>query len=64
MLDIEGGDEALIPKELSQDQLPYSFRFYDPIIAIIQDNVEDHGRDIHTMKNRLAYQVHRMTDLK
>ena len=33
--DIEQGADILIPKDLSQDNLPYSFRYYDPIISII-----------------------------
>ena len=33
--DVEQGNESFIPKELSQDNLPLSFRFYDPIIPII-----------------------------
>lgn len=35
LYDIEKGNEILIPKELGQSSLPYSFRYYDPIIAII-----------------------------
>ena len=34
--EIEKGEmESLIPEVLSQRHLPYSFRFYDPTIAII-----------------------------
>lgn len=29
------GDAVYIPWDLSQDNLPWSFRFYDPIIQII-----------------------------
>lgn len=32
---IERGQEVFIPRELSQDQLPLSFRYYDPLISII-----------------------------
>ena len=31
VLDIEQGDLVFIPKELSQDQFPLSFQYYDPI---------------------------------
>ena len=33
--DIEEGLETIIPKELSQSRLPYSCRYYDPILAIL-----------------------------
>ena len=33
--EIEQGQEVYIPQELSQDNLPPSFRYYDPILAFI-----------------------------
>ena len=33
--ELEAGFESIIPRELSQDTLPFSFRYYDPIIAIV-----------------------------
>ena len=33
--ELECGFECIIPKELSQDTFPFSFRYYDPIIAIV-----------------------------
>lgn len=35
IIDIEQGQEVFIPKELSQDHLPLSFRFYDPLLMMI-----------------------------
>ena len=32
---IEEGDIVYIPKDLSQDHLPQSFRYYDPILLIV-----------------------------
>ena len=32
ILEFELGNEVLIPASLSQDYLPLSFRYYDPII--------------------------------
>ena len=43
--DIEQGNETFIPQELSQDNLPHSFRYYDPIIAIVQENISDTKRE-------------------
>ena len=34
MLDIEEGREVFIPRELAQDGLPWSFRYYDPILRL------------------------------
>lgn len=35
ILKFEQGEETFIPIELSQDKLPASFRFYDPLIQTI-----------------------------
>lgn len=35
MLEIQQGLEVAIPKDLSQDQYPKSFQYYDPILSII-----------------------------
>jgi len=35
IMDIEIGNVMQIPRELSQEALPASFRFYDPIIRLI-----------------------------
>ena len=39
--EIEDGGETFIPRDLSQDNFPMSFRYYDPIIAIISENISD-----------------------
>ncbi len=41
LIDIEQGHESYIPKELAQDNLPYSMRFYDPILQIIQEKISE-----------------------
>ena len=38
--EIEQGQEVYIPIELSQDKMPPSFRYYDPILALIQNNLD------------------------
>ena len=38
MLEIEEGREVFIPLELSQDRLPWSFRYYDPVMRYIIAN--------------------------
>ena len=39
MMEIEDGIPTLIPKELSIENYPLSYRFYDPIIAIVKENL-------------------------
>ena len=39
LLNIEIGLETVIPQELSQQGLPASFRFYDPILSIVKENI-------------------------
>ena len=33
--ELESGSEVFIPKDLSQDCFPSSFKYYDPIIGIV-----------------------------
>ena len=40
ILDIEQGQEVFIMPELSQQTLPKSFNFYDPILKIIQESCD------------------------
>ena len=44
-MDIQDGHEVFIRKELSQQQLPLSFRYYDPIIHILNDRISPEARD-------------------
>ena len=53
-----------IPKELSQDTLPYSFRYYDAIIPIVHETVSDIKKDNFACKQILAYRLHHGIDFK
>jgi|APSaa5957512535_1039671.scaffolds.fasta_scaffold58585_5 hypothetical protein len=35
VLDVESGQEAKIPKLLSQDYLPQSYRYYDAVLKMV-----------------------------
>jgi hypothetical protein len=37
LLNLESAEEVLIPKDLSMDKLPASFRFYDPLLSLVRD---------------------------
>lgn len=45
ILAIEMGIEVYIPPELSQKSMPVSFRYYDPVLAIIHENVRPLKRE-------------------
>ena len=45
LLDVEQGDEVLIPHELSMEQFPLSFWYYDFILNYLTENVQDEIRD-------------------
>ena len=53
-MDLENGVEILIPKELSQDHMPPSYRYYDHILMLIQDKVTQNRRDFAKMKGKLG----------
>ena len=62
IIDIEQGQEVFIPKELSQDHLPLSFRYYDPILMMIQEKVSDESREHFNIQNNVAFTLHRKGD--
>ena len=37
--EMEQGEEVFIPKDLSQDSLPHSMRFYDSILRCVQTHM-------------------------
>lgn len=39
IMELQNGVAVFIPPDLSQDNLPASYRYYDPIIRIIQENM-------------------------
>ena len=54
ILNFEQGREVLIPKELAQDSLPISFRYYDPIIMLIQEKLSRDRREYYKIKKQLG----------
>lgn len=40
ILDLKQGREMMIPAELRMDKLPESFKFYDPILSILQRDID------------------------
>jgi len=50
---IECGKDVFIPQELSQDHLPSSFRYYDPIVQIINNDCSVEARQNFILKNKM-----------
>lgn len=54
LMDVERGMEVLIPYEISQAQLPPSFRYYDFILMFVQERVTEDRRHFQKMKMKLS----------
>lgn len=54
ILDLEQGNEVIIPKEINQDFLPASYRYYDSILLMIQENITLEQKNFQKMKNKLG----------
>ena len=53
LLELEQDSDVLIPIELSQDKLPMSFRYYDPIIMLIQEKLSKNRRSYLMVKKQV-----------
>lgn len=51
--ELECGKDVFIPHELSQDKLPSSFRYYDPIVQIINSDCSVEARQNFILKNKM-----------
>lgn len=49
MLDLELGNESIIPKQLQQQNLSPSYRFYDPVIRIIREKTTQDMKDYYAL---------------
>ena len=54
LLEIEQGRASYISHDLSMDQLPPSFRFYDSLILQIQDKLAPNRREFHALEKSVA----------
>ena len=62
--EIEQGSEAYIPRELSQKSLPLSFKFYDPMMKMVQELISDDIQDFLLQKNEQELEVLKKVDAK
>ena len=54
MAELEQGKVSFINHDLSMDQLPYSFRFYDSLILQIQEKLNPARREFHALEKSIA----------
>ena len=54
VIEVELGEAAFIPAELSQKQLPASMHFYDPVLAIVWDRVSPSTKELIAMRKSVA----------
>lgn len=49
--ELEQGQEVFIPNQLSQDHLPLSMRYYDPILQIVDLEISNDKKEYFYSKN-------------
>lgn len=54
-LEISRGTEVKIPPSLDQSKLPFSYRYFDPVINIVKSNLEGKNRDFAKLKKSISY---------
>ena len=59
VLEMEQGNDVFIPKDLTQSRLPMSMRYYDAILAVVQEGISDEVRSLFVMRSLVAFDVHR-----
>ena len=53
VLELEQGQQVFIPNELNQKGLPYSFRYYDPILSYVYDYCTDEKRQVFATQHKM-----------
>ena len=60
--EIEDDAEVFIPQDLSQSGLPISFRYYDPLILMVQDYMSVERQSYFKMKNSIKKEIYHQAD--
>ena len=61
---IELGGETIVPKCLDQKNLPQSYKFYNPVLSIIEELCQDHKRNLYVERNKqMMQQVNMVNDV-
>lgn len=48
---VELGDESIVPTCLNQKDLPLSYKYYSPVISIIEELCQDNKRNLYIDRN-------------
>lgn len=64
VIQIEVGTETFIPTELSQDQYPSAFRYYDSVLQMVLQRVSEQRKEWLSVKNNFNMQLIQKTDVK
>lgn len=64
IIEIEQGNEVLIPKELSQSGLPMSYQYYDALIRVVQDGMSDELKERLRLKIQFQMEILKVQSLK
>ena len=49
-LEIQQGTEVLIPRQFSQEDIPWSFRYYDPIMSIVDGMLSPDSKQFFNLR--------------
>ena len=61
---VELGEDAVVPRCINQSDLPQSYQFYNPILRIIENNCQDHRKNLFIERNdQLLKQAHIQKDI-
>ena len=56
--DLEQGFEIFINKTWSQDNLPWGYRYYDPILKLVRKNMHMQKKEFYSLKKQLAHDAY------
>lgn len=58
MISIQEDEAVNINQDLTQNKLPLSYRFYDPLMQIVQDRMAEERQDYYKLKNLLKKEIY------
>lgn len=64
VIQIEVGTETFIPSDLSQDQWPASYRYYDSVLNMVLYKCSEQRKELLQIKNNFNMQLIEKTDFK
>ena len=62
--EVQDGGDVFIPQDLSQNRLPWSFRYYDPLLLNVTERMGDEKKDFFKLQNKLKTEIYGSVDTK